>query len=230
MRDFVVSVRFAGPISGGFFLTVSENDRMPRCPVCGGLERHRLLWLFLARKTDILTKPPSSALHVAPELGLERKLRKLLGKGYVTADLVLKPAVDVQMDVTDIQYPAGVFEFVYCSHVLEHVPDDRKAMREFARVLSAEGLAIILVPIGDDPKGGEARVTFEDPSVVDPAERLRLFGQSDHVRIYGLDYEDRLRESFGTVERIRPRDFLSEKETRRMGVTDAAGDIYCCRK
>jgi ubiquinone/menaquinone biosynthesis C-methylase UbiE len=89
------------------------------------------------------------------------------------------------MDITDIQYPDNTFDVIYCSHVLEHVPDDRKAMREFARVLKPEGWAVFMVSLSEEH-------TIEDPSITSPAERERLFGQHDHVRRYGPDFKDRL--------------------------------------
>src|SRR5205814_9838929 len=111
-----------------------------------------------------------------PEPIIAKLLKPRLRNAYVTADLdASDPLVDVQMDITDIHYPDRSFDVIYCSHVLEHVPDDRKAMREFCRVLRDDGWAVLLVPI-------TARSTFEDPTVTTPEERLRLFGQVDHVR------------------------------------------------
>ncbi|MDP9159525.1 MAG: methyltransferase domain-containing protein [Acidobacteriota bacterium] len=130
--------------------------------------------------------------------------------------------VDVKMDISQIGYPDNTFDIIYCSHVLEHVPDDRKAMAELRRVLKPDGWAIILVPIT-----GEC--TDEDPRCVHPEERLRRFGQEDHVRCYGLDYIDRLRSAGFSVTCIVPRDFLSPGEIQRMGITEAAGEIYYCR-
>jgi SAM-dependent methyltransferase len=98
----------------------------------------------------------------------------------------MNPRAMVRMDITDIQYPKDTFDVIYCSHVLEHVVDDRKAMREFHRVLRPDGWALLLVPI-------TVEKTFEDPSVTDPEERLSVFGQEDHVRCYGPDYVERLR-------------------------------------
>lgn len=193
-----------------------------RCPCCGSLERHRLLWLYLQRKTDILKSPPKRALHVAPERILEELFRPLIGKGYLTADL-FDPVADVKMDVTDIGYPDNSFDFIYCSHVLEHVPDDRKAMREFHRVLTSDGLAILLVPITTEK-------TVEDPSIEDPKERLRLFGQEDHVRRYGPDYMGRLVEADFKVEKVERENFLTPKDIRRMGITAASGELFLCRK
>lgn len=193
-----------------------------RCPFCRSLERHRLSWLFFERKTDIASNPPQAALHIAPESILEKKLRPLIGEGYVTADLFAEN-VDLKMDITDIQFPDSSFDFIYCSHVLEHVPDDRKAIREFRRVLTAKGIALLLVPI-------TAKETFEDPSIEDPKERLRLFGQKDHVRRYGPDYVSRLKEEGFKVEEIRGEDFLTSTEIEQMGITPASGELYICRK
>ena len=161
-------------------------------------------------------------LHVAPETMFRKILKKNVGAGYLTADLNGK-GVDIAMDITDIQYPDNTFDIIYCSHVLEHVPDDRRAMREFRRVLKPDGWAVILVPITADK-------THEDPSLTDSAERLRRFGQEDHVREYGPDYVDRLREAGFRVEVVRGGDFLDAHEIERMGITPAAGEIYVCKK
>ena len=193
-----------------------------RCPFCDSLERHRLVWRFLELKTNFFQSAGKQMLHIAAEKCFEPKFRKLIGKGYVTADL-MEPA-DVKMDITDIQYPDQTFDIVYCSHVLEHVPDDRKAMREFFRVLKPTGWAILMVPIS-------AERTVEDPSITDPQERLRLFGQDDHVRRYGPDFADRLKEAGFTAQAIGPEDILSAEEIERIAVRhDYTGDIYYCMK
>lgn len=191
-----------------------------QCPRCGALERHRLLWLYLSQRTNLFDGRRKTMLHVAPEECLEERFRRRLGAGYVTADL-LNPRAMVTMDVTNIQYPNHSFDVIYCSHVLEHVVDDRRAMREFRRVMKPGGWAILVVPI-------TAERTFEDPSVIDPAERLRVFGQEDHVRRYGPDYVDRLREAGFRVEVTTITDLVTAETATRMGLTEACGDIYTC--
>jgi len=208
--------------SGKFreFGVVPREDA--QCPHCGALERHRLVWAYLKRKTGLFGGHSLNMLHVAPEPIFEELLRQRLGSGYLTADLN-NPRAMVRMDITDIRYPDDTFDVVYCSHVLEHVPDDKKAMREFLRVLKPNGWAMLLVPI-------ICERTFEDPTIVDPAERARLFGQDDHVRNYGRDYVDQLREAGFDVSVILPGDFMTGEEIVRMGITQAAGEIYLCRK
>jgi SAM-dependent methyltransferase len=161
-------------------------------------------------------------LHVAPESCFESRFKERLGAGYLTADL-FSPLAMVKMDITDIQYPDQTFDVIYCSHALEHVVDDRKAMREFFRVLKNDGWAILLVPITSEK-------TFEDSSIVDPKERQKAFGQEDHVRRYGPDYVERLRDAGFTVEITRASDLADSDEAVRMGLTPASGEIYYCTK
>ena len=115
---------------------------------------------------------------------------------------------------------------IYCSHVLEHVADDRQAVREFRRILKRDGWAILLVPIVPIV----AETTFEDPSIFDPVEREKVFGQCDHVRNYGLDYVDRLGDAGFYVEVTRIDDLVSRADAVKMGLTPVAGEIYFCTK
>ncbi len=199
--------------------SVAREDA--RCPRCGALERHRLVWLYFAHRTNLFDGQPKRMLHVAPEQCFERRLKERLGAGYLTADL-LDPHVMERLDITRIQYPDESFDIIYCSHVLEHVTDDLQAMREFRRVLKRSGWAILLVPITADR-------TFEDPTVVLPSDRLRVFGQEDHVRRYGPDYADRLREAGFEVDVTRVSDIIPADEAARMGLT-RVGAIYHCTR
>lgn len=202
------------------FGVVPRDDA--QCPFCGSLERHRLVWLYFNRKTDLFDGQPKQVLHVAPEPIFEQKLKKRLGKTYLTADL-FNPAAMVKMDITDIHYPNDTFDVIYCSHVLEHVVDDARAMREFYRVLRGGGWAILLVPITADK-------TFDAASVTEPIERLRLFGQEDHVRRYGIDYVERLKNAGFTVKVVQSSDFCNREDIIRMGLTESSGEIYYCTK
>jgi len=192
-----------------------------RCPVCGSLERHRMIWLYLNHETDLFVSRQKKMLHIAPESFFTDKLSKCSYIEYLSADLI-NPAAMVKMDITDIKYPDNSFDVIYCSHVLEHVPDDQTAMKELARVLSPKGWAILQVPIDTDQ-------TFEDPTITDPQERERLFGQSDHVRVYGLDYKDRL-EAAGFQVKVVP--YLAQfdvSDKHRYGLGIDRDDIYFCQ-
>ena len=131
-------------------------------------------------------------IHMAIEPCLEPRFKKWLGVKYLTTDL-FNPHAMVTINITNIEYPDQSFEIIYCSHVLEHVQDGKKEIRKFSRVLKDNGWSILLVPI-------YAEKTFEDPSKIEPAERLKAFGQEDHVRRYGPDYINILQEIGFRVE------------------------------
>lgn len=214
------------PLCGKLSRRFSQYGLVPRedaqCVHCGSLERHRFLWLYLSQKTDLFSDTPKKMLHVAPEQCFESRLKERLRGNYLTADLFNARAM-VRMDITDIEYPDESFDVIYCSHVLEHVQDDKKAMQEFYRVLKRNGWAILLVPITADK-------TFEDSSIVDPQKREEAFGQKDHVRRYGPDYVDRLRDAGFKVKITKANDFVQNDEAIRMGLTSASGEIYYCTK
>ncbi|MGH2944653.1 MAG: methyltransferase domain-containing protein, partial [Solirubrobacteraceae bacterium] len=193
-----------------------------RCPRCDSLERHRLIWLYLRDETDLFGgSEPKRMLHVAPEPVLRERLAGEPLVDYLSADL--EPGVaDVRMDITAIDFPADSFDVIYCSHVLEHVPDDARAMRELCRVLRPTGWAILQVPI-------LLERTDEDPSITDPEERLQRFAQRDHVRAYGPDYADRLRAAGFAVRLDRYAERLGTEQARRHGLLTQDVVHFCTK-
>ena len=190
------------------YVTSRENAL---CPNCLSLERHRLLWLWLVRESDIgrgaMALP--KMLHIAPEVALMRKFKKMYASTpdrYVTADLE-SPLADMHFDVQQIPLEAESFDAIICNHIMEHVEDDGKALRELYRILRRGGWGVILSPVDL-----EREHTFEDDTITDPAERTRIFGQSDHRRIYGRDYAARLREAGFEVYDIDYKNELSKAE------------------
>ncbi len=147
-------------------------------------------------------------LHMAPEVAFEPRLKQLSHLDYVTADLY-EPGVIVNMDATNNPFPDDSFNAIYCSHVMEHIPDDSKAFSEFFRVLAPGGWAIFMVPIRMNA------LTDEDASVVDPKVREKRFGQYDHVRFYGKDFEDRLKAAGFQVSLFRPEDVAETNKPNR---------------
>ena len=192
------------------------------CPRCLSLERHRLLWLYLKNKTNLLSSN-LKVLHIAPEYLLKKSISALSNISYLSADLQPHEAM-VQMDITDIQYEDNAFDMILCSHVLEHVPNDAKAMRELCRVLKPGGWAILHVPL--DPKLDK---TLEGSSDLSLAERERLFGHHDHVRMYGRDYKDKLEQAGFTVKVDRYAQELGSDQSKKFGLM-ADEDIYFCTK
>ena len=192
------------------------------CWRCGSHERHRAQWLLLPP----LLRGRRALLHFAPEYCLRRVLRAAArreGFRYDTADL--DPAgVDMQLDITRMPLPDAAYDAVICSHVLEHVGDDDAAMRELRRITAPGGWCLVMVPL-DTARA----TTYEDASIVAPEARRAAFLQDDHVRLYGRDVEDRLRDAGFDVEVLRPRDAFGEPELRRAGLL--AGDwMYVCRR
>jgi len=160
-------------------------------------------------------------LHFAPERCFADRLRSAPNVDWLSADL-LDPSAMLKVDITRIQLPDESFDAIYCSHVLEHVPDDGTAMRELARVLKPSGWAIVQVPIASP-------TTYEDPTITDPAERERVFGQWDHVRTYGHDVEQRLSAAGFVVQRFSARDVATPEECERMSLRENDW-IYFCRR
>lgn len=163
------------------------------CPNCKSHERHRALWLYFKDNPQLLKKG-NKLLHFAPEVTFN-KLFKSCDLEYHPVDISSKnPYIIEQFDVQDIPYEDNYFDVIYCSHILEHVPDDRKAIRELYRVLKPGGTALILVPINgvafDMPF--DVSKTVEDESYDTPELRDKYYGQFDHVRLYGTDFKDRL--------------------------------------
>ncbi len=158
------------------------------CPRCDSLDRHRLLWLYLHNCTNIF-QDRLRVLHFAPEACLQKKLSVSPNLEYTSADLD-SPLAMVALDITDIPYPENTFDVVLCSHVLELIPDDRKAISELYRILKPGGWALLMVPF--DAEGSE---TLLDLKLVDRKEREQLFGEFDHFRLYGRDFKDRLEQA-----------------------------------
>ena len=155
------------------------------CPGTLSLERHRLLWLFLERETKFFKKA-SKVLHIAPEQPLYKKFKQFKHWEYKTCDLN-SPLAEIKADICNLPFENNSYDLVLCNHVLEHVLNDKLAIRELFRVLKKGGVLIAQVPLDLNRK-----MTFEDPSIIDKAERKKVFGQYDHVRIYGKDYFDLL--------------------------------------
>ena len=185
--------RFTDPIDGKSFrkflpygyVKQRENALSPSTL---SLERHRLMWLFLKDNTNFFTAAKKlKVLHIAPEQCFLDIFRKQQNLNYITSDLE-SPIADVKADICDLPFKENEFDVVFCNHVLEHISNDTKAMQELYRVLKPGGFGIFQIP-----QDLSKAITFADNTITDRKERAKLFGQYDHVRVYGRDYFDKLR-------------------------------------
>ncbi len=201
--------------------TVKRRDNV-LCPKCLSLERHRLLWLFLKSKTDFFTKK-AELLHIAPEQCFYKIFKKQKNLKYLTADLV-SPLAEVKMDIHEMPFEDNRFDYVLCNHVLEHVNDSHKAMTEIYRVLKPGGWAVMQVPL--DTTRYE---TYEDWSITSEKDREIHFWQKDHVRLFGLDYPDRLKKAGFKVEEVDLTKEINPELVKKYRL--AEGEIiYWCKK
>ena len=224
---FLKGNRYTDPIDGKSFRKfLPYGYGAPRenvlSPSTLSLERHRLLWLWLERETEFFTKP-SKVLHFAPEQAFYKRFREMKHLDYTTTDLN-SPLADVKADICDLPFKDNDYDIIFCNHVLEHIPDDAKAMSELYRVLKPGGMAILQIPQELDRE-----VTFEDNTITDPTERAKIFGQYDHLRVYGRDYFNTLRKFGFIVDEVDYTNQLSKEEVDRYRL--ANGEILpVCKK
>ena len=200
-RPFLQSI--SKPIFKGISIFYLDNAL---CTNCLSLERHRLIYLFLKRKTTLFNEE-NNLLHIAPEECLIKKFKENKNINYTSADLE-SPLADIKMDIHKMPFDNNSFDFVLCNHVLEHVENDLQALKEIKRVLRKGGKGIVQVPfyfpIPEETK--------EDKKIISKKEREIIYGQSDHVRKYGKDYKKRLESSGFKVTVTLPSEFLAKSE------------------
>lgn len=186
------------------------------------LERHRLLWLYLKKETKFF-KNNYNVLHFAPEQAFHKRFKRLRNINYTTTDLN-SPLADVKADICNLPFAKNEFDVILCNHVLEHIPDDTRAMQELFRVMKPGGFGIFQIP-----QDFKRAYTFEDHTITDKNERTRIFGQYDHVRIYGKDYFAKLRTIGFIVNEIDYTTSFTQSEIQRYGL--AKGEIIpVCKK
>lgn len=216
IKWFFKGNRFIDPIDGSSYRKFlpygyQKLRQNALCPGTLSLERHRLLWLYLDRETEFLKKP-LTVLHLAPEQVFYKKFKHFSHWKYTTADLN-SPLAEVKADICKLPFKENTYDLIFCNHVLEHIPDHLQAMRELHRVLKKGGTLIAQVPLDENRE-----TTYQDDSITDPKERTRLFGQYDHVRIYGKDFFTFLTQVGFIAQGISYTTQLSEKEIEKFGL------------
>lgn len=206
---FLRGNQFTDPIDGKSFRSFlpygyGNQRNNVLSPSTLSLERHRLLWLYLKNETDFFSAE-KKVLHFAPEQCFLKRFRNLNNIEYTTTDLE-SPIADVKADICNLPFDDESYDVILCNHVLEHIPDDTKAMQELYRVMKPGGYGIFQIP-----QDLSREKTFEDDSITDKDERAKIFGQYDHVRVYGRDYFDKLRSIGFQVEEVDYTTQLSEE-------------------
>ena len=206
---------FTGPWS----ILVSTPDGF--CPRCNAKARHRRLWLFLEERGDLVLAENTRLLEVAPWWAISRRLMSNPNVSFIGLDLRRAGShVTVVGDATRIPLESGSVDGALCIHTLEHIEDDHAAMGELYRVLRPGGWAVVSVPIDLDAE------TFEDPSITEPEERLRWFGERSHVRAYGRDLQDRLEAAGFSIQLDRAEDVPAETRVR-FGLRNDENIFFC---
>ncbi|MFV0539954.1 MAG: class I SAM-dependent methyltransferase [Aestuariibaculum sp.] len=217
---FLKGNNYTDPIDGKRFKTFLpygyENQRNNvLSPSTLSLERHRLLWLYLQNETNFFTSEEKlKVLHFAPEQAFYNRFKKQQNLDYTTTDLN-SPLADVKADICNLPFEDNTFDVIFCNHVLEHIPDDTKAMQELYRVMKPNGWGVFQIP-----QDLNREKTFEDNSITDKKVRAKIFGQYDHVRVYGRDYFDKLRNVGFKVKAV----------NYTTNFTEAQIDKYCLAK
>jgi methyltransferase family protein len=196
------------------------------CPNCDAFDRERLTTLYLDRAFQSYDRNRRYRLvEFAPAWALHKAIKRHSFIDYRTADLMRPDVHDRGVDLTDMRgYADETFDVFLCSHMLEHIRDDARAMRELRRILKPDGFGIVLVPLvaGLDE-------TQEDPAIETVADRWRLYGSGDHIRQYGKrDFLDRLAAAGFAVEQV-GMDFFGREAFRRAGIAENSV-LYVVRK
>ena len=210
---FLKGNTFTDPIDGKSFKTFlpygyGNQRNNVLSPSTLSLERHRLLWLYLKNETDFFSAN-KNVLHFAPEQAFYKRFRKLKNLNYTTTDLN-SPLADIKADICNLPFENDSYDIIFCNHVLEHIPHDIKAMQELYRVLKPGGFGVFQIP-----QDLNRASTFEDDAITNKKERAKIFGQYDHVRIYGRDYFDKLRSIGFKVEEVNYTATLSNEEINK---------------
>lgn len=208
------------------FAPFGDNRRRNAwCPNCQGLERHRLLWMYFENKTNIY-KQPLKVLHIAPEDIFFNHFKKQKNIDYHPVDIYphLYPKGTKYFDLLNPEPGTGTFDVIICNHVFQYIEDDKKAIKNIYNLMKRGGWGIMQVPIN-----GKNPVTYEDPSITDPMERLKAFGLKEHVRYYGLDYANRLRDAGFNVNVDDYTAAFSDEENYKYGFWKGDAIYYCSK-
>lgn len=205
---------------------VKGNTPRPnaQCPFCSSLERTRVLDLYMSKELKLYEKENVKILHFAPEYGLLKKLNNMKNTEYIDADINPAYAKNI-IDVTNIPFAENYFDYIICSHVLGHVPDEKKAISELFRVLKPSGTSLIMTLLSNKNK------TFEDKNIKTDKDKLKFYGENNLCRLHGNDFAERLQNTGFIVEKIDYRTQLPNEVQNKHRLGDGKREIiFKCNK
>ena len=185
------------------------------CPYCQSIDRERLIFLFFDKLKLWQAFENANVLHFAPETCLRKRIEALNPREYIKADLFSGEPGIAKIDVMEIPFPDDHFDFVLCCHVLEHVSDENRALAELRRVLKPGGYGVLQTPFSRF-----LTHTFQDPSINTEPLRWSYYGQEDHVRLFGRDLFDKIKDAGFVLDLKLHADFFSAEETSRYGLCE----------
>lgn len=189
------------------------------CPRCGSHKRHRLQYVYIQK--NISRDKKIRLLHFVPEKYLEKFLKSHKNIKYLSADIDKQKAIETR-DIRKLTYKENSFDIIICSHVLEHIKEDRQTLKELYRTLKMGGFAFIMVPQSKSAK------TLEDDEIL-PTEYMKYYKQPYHVRLYGQDFINRLSETGFDVKVENFTDTFTKREIVINGF-DSSEKIFICTK
>ncbi len=192
------------------------------CPYCNSLDRNRWVYWVLKEKTDIFDAE-RTVLHFAPEEMIQKKLQGRENCDYYAGDLVLKPG-NHKIDVTKIPFQDNFFDYILINHVLEHVKNEGQAFDELWRVMKTDGRLVLSFPITLEIE------TVEKEGICCDDERLKYYGQKDHVRLYGKDFQKRIEDRGWHVQRYTPEEVIDMGQIKKFGFLKNDILLICSKK
>ena len=199
------------------FQPINNNDSL--CMHCGSIPRQRLLMTVL-KKNNLIHK---KTLHFSPNRFFAHKMHSL-NHNYFSTDFNATSDTDFHYDITQLNVADNSYDLIICYHVLEHIVEDLNAMSELYRILSKNGILICQVPFSQN---GE---TIEDETITSPSERLKKFGQEDHVRIYGIqEFTARLSSAGFNIKTKKSSEIADLETMKKHGLNPKEVVIICSK-
>lgn len=219
--------RFHNFLIHGYISELSMNNkstlglRLSDCPYCGSVDKYRWEWYVLENYLHISQVTNVDVLHFAPEKPIYNRIKQNGSINYMCGDIVPGRA-DYVVDMTDMQFEDSSFDIIIACNVLEHIQDEKRALTEIKRVLKTDGTFVVMIPVAYD-----VEETWEDENITSEEERVKYFGQEDHVRLYGNDYQSHFEKYGFIVNALTAEEVFSRENIKKYGLTKVSPILLC---